>query len=77
MKKERGWFQLGAGLILSLLFLMVLPACKPLIEVTVRAQCTPQAAMIEDNSLPTGSEWTCPTRKPAGQCIKINNCTCP
>ena len=77
MKREPRWIGIGSGLVLSMLFLTILPACKPLIEVTVRSQCTPQAAMIDDNDLPTGGVWTCPTKRPGGECIKVNNCTCP
>lgn len=71
MKKERRWFQIGSGLVLSLLFLTVLPACHtPLIEVKVDAQCGPKG---DKEDLPTGPaspscNWngdTC-THKPQG-----------
>ena len=68
MKRGRGWFQIGSGLVLSLLFLMVLQACStPLIQVTVRAQYGPSAAMTDNNSPPpTGG---CPNgRWPNGSC---------
>lgn len=50
MSRERGWLQTCSGLALFLLFLMVLPACKPLIEVTVHAQCAPEA--MKENDAP-------------------------
>lgn len=43
MSREHRWFQIAFRLILPLLFLTVLPACKPLIEVTVHTQCGPEA----------------------------------
>jgi hypothetical protein len=66
MKRERGWFQIGAGLALSLLFLMVLPACKPLIQVTVAAQCGPEA-MKDENSPPKGKP--CKMNPATGGCM--------
>jgi hypothetical protein len=74
MKREHGWFQIGSGLVLSLLFLIVLPACKPLIEVKVDAQCGSEA-IKDDGSPPKGME--CPLN-PDGDCIKKpKNCSCP
>jgi hypothetical protein len=65
MKREFGWFRIGSGLILSLLLLAVVPACKPLIEVTVHAQCSPPAATTDHSPPPTG----CPNgRWPNGSC---------
>lgn len=52
MKRELGWLRIGSGLVLSLLFLIVLPACtKPLIQVSVDAKCGPEAI---GNEPPTG-----------------------
>jgi hypothetical protein len=71
MNMERGWFRIGSVLILSVLFLMVLPACnKALIEVTVRAQCVPEAMRGDDpGKLPCRRD---PTTKAC-----ILNCPCP
>ncbi len=76
MKRELGWFRIGSGLVFSLLFLMVIPGCKKaLMEVTVHAQCGPEA-MRDIDTPPTG-QWTCPTKKPGGGCIKVGDCSCP
>lgn len=64
MKKEWRWFQIGSGLVLSVVFLTVLPACKPLIEVTVQAQCAPVSMKDKDNP-PTG----CKRNPVTGQCM--------
>ncbi len=53
MKRYRGRFQISAGLALSLLFLIVLPACKT-VEVHVTAQCGPSEAMRDNSSPPEG-----------------------
>lgn len=75
MKRKRGWFQIGAGLALSLLFLIVLPACnKAFIEVTVRAQCGPSETMREDGVPPPG-KMPCRRDPTTGACIA--NCPCP
>lgn len=73
MKRELGWFRIGSGLILSLLFLMAFPACtRPFIEVSVGAKCEPQGGK---EVLPTGME--CPTNSD-GDCVKKpKHCTCP
>ncbi len=65
MNRGREWLRIGSGLLLSLLFLMVLSACvKPLLEVTVRAQCGPEAVEGKD-APPTG----CKRHPMTGQCI--------
>lgn len=62
MYRKCRWFQHASGLGLSLLFFSVLPACKPLIEVKVDAQCGPEA--VKDipptgcKRMPDGS-WKC------------------
>ena len=54
MKRDLGWFQIGSGLALSLLFLIVLPACtRPFIEVSVGTKCVPEAVRGDD---PTGPQ---------------------
>jgi hypothetical protein len=55
MKRKHGWSRIGAGLVLSVLFLIALPACEPLVKVAVNAQCAPSAAFSEDDSPPTGT----------------------
>lgn len=55
MKRELGWFRTGSGVILSLLFLMVVPACsRPFIEVTVGAKC--ESEEQDNNKLPKGGK---------------------
>jgi hypothetical protein len=70
MKRKPKWFRISSGLVLSLLFLMVLPACKPLIEVTVHAQCASEA-MRGDDTPPTGK-----CLYVNGVCQKTRWCTC-
>ncbi len=74
MKSELGWFRIGSGLVFSLLFLMVLSACKPLVEVTVR---TGGLEALRDADIPPTGQWNCPTKKPEGTCIRIGDCSCP
>lgn len=65
MVKRRGWFRIGSGVILSLLFLTALPACvRPLVEVTVRT-CEPGAMPDKDGS-PQGKP--CKTDPKTGGC---------
>lgn len=75
MKRERRWFQIGSGLALSLVSLMILPACKPLIEVKVDATCGPER---ETNSPPTGpSRSQSCDKNPDGSCMSHpKNCVC-
>ncbi len=67
MKRERGWFQIGAGLVLFLSFVVVLAGCA---KVTV--QCTPPNAMSQDSTPPTG---VC-GKNAYGKCMKNAFCTC-
>lgn len=73
MKRKHGWFQIGSGLALSLLFLMAVPACtRPFIEVKVDAQCGPSAALSDDD--PKGTPCK---KKPGGGCLNVpSGCTC-
>jgi hypothetical protein len=73
MKRELGWFQIGSGLVLSLLFLIVLPACKPLIEVKVDAQCGPKG----DKEDPPTGPGASPCRWEGNTCThKPDGCVC-
>ena len=66
MIRKPGWFQIGFGLLLPLLVLMIFPACStPLIAVKVDAQCEPKGV---NEPPPAGRciRWDPST----GQCIK-------
>jgi hypothetical protein len=69
MKRERGWFQVGAGLGLFLSFVLVLPGCA---KVTVQ---TAPSGTKDITNPPTGS---CQMHAD-GHCKKpfVGSCTCP
>ena len=75
MKSELGWFRINSGLMLSLLFLMILPACHtPLIEVKIDAQCRSTG---DDNSPPTGPAGGTSCRWKGDTCThKPDGCVC-
>lgn len=65
MKRERGWFQIGAGLGLFLSFVLVLPGCAK-----VYVECAPSA---DNDGSPTGRKCATDSK---GECVKRWNCTC-
>lgn len=68
MKRENGLVQFGAGLVLFLSFVLVLPGCAK-----VYVECAPPNAMNEDG--PPGGV-SCKL-KPGGGCMSIPvGCTC-
>ena len=68
MKKERRWFQIGAGLGLFLSFVVFAGCAK------VYVNCAPSEAMRDKNAPPTGG-WC--TEDKDGHCVKRGLCTCP
>lgn len=76
MKRELGWFRIGSGLVVSLLLLIVLPACsRPFIEVTVGAQCEPKG---EKNPSPEGPPTPLCNKDGNGCLLRTDGkpCTC-
>jgi len=65
MKRERGWFQIGAKLVLLLSFVVFAGCAK------VYVNCPPSEAMRDNNAPPTGK---CPVV--GGVCRKQSWCTC-
>lgn len=61
MKRYRGWFQIGAGLVLFLSF-VVLEGCAK-----VYVNCAPSETLRDNNTPPPGG-WPC-KRDAQGHCI--------